>query len=264
MISSTAITADIQKLTEKLVDGSKVELYLTPKPGLVDMLNNGSHTDLNLTNMRESIDIIERYLNRVAESLADGQPLAEQVRLGREAEKEMYAKLRTNTHRGYIFLSGLLMTAAHHSPNNFRGMIKLLSLELFANVRDKNSNGQKVRERHNEGGIAEECLNGLPSIFEHALPKFHIVFDHTGDFRKACFSALASLMQNVSDSTAIHRCGHEGLEIIKQDGKALEQLIRSGLPFENFLKERNAHYAEMNLTMGGIADMLGITIALAV
>jgi triphosphoribosyl-dephospho-CoA synthase len=263
MILSTDITADINKLTNKLTEGSRVELYLTPKPGLVDMLNNGSHTDLNLMKMTESVHIIERYMNRIADSLTDGQPLADQVRLGREAEAEMYAKLGTNTHRGYIFLSGLIAAAAYHSPKDIRGMIKLLALELFSDVRDSNSNGQKVREKHNAGGIAEECLKGLPSIFENSLPAFHKAYEKTGCFRTACFFALANLMQNVTDTTAIHRCGIEGLDIIKKDGKILEELIRSGLPFDDFLKKRNEQYVKLNLTMGGIADMLGITVALA-
>jgi triphosphoribosyl-dephospho-CoA synthase len=263
MTLSTAITYDINKLTNKLAKGSRIELYLTPKPGLVDMLNNGSHKDLNLMNMTESIYIIERYLDRIAESLTSGKPLADQVRLGRDAEAEMYTKLGTNTHRGYIFLSGLIASAAYHSPKDIQGMIKLLSLELFADVRDINSNGQKVREKHNSGGIAEECLKGLPSIFDNSLPAFCKSYEKTGCFRTACFFALANLMQNVSDSTAIHRCGTKGLDIIKKDGKALEEFIRSGLPFDDFLKGRNDRYVELNLTMGGIADMLGITIALA-
>lgn len=264
MTSSTITESGIKTLAEKLVNGCRIELYLTPKPGLVDMLNNGSHSDLNLSNMSASINIIERYLKRITNSLENNEPLNYQVEIAKDAEKEMYEKLQTNTHKGYIFLSGLLLSAQYKNHKNVSEQIKLISMELFSSIRDTSSNGQKVREKMEQGGIVEECLNGLPSIFDHALPDFHSELRRSKDFRNACFMALASLMQTVSDSTSLHRCGEKGLGIIKRDGIILASMIRAGLPYDVFLKARNLKYVDMNLTMGGIADMLGITLALAI
>ena len=73
----------------------------------------------------------------------------------------------------------------------------------------------------------------------------------------ASFAALARLMQTVEDTTALHRCGEAGLARIRADGARLEQLVDAG-EHVSFLRERNASYRRMNLTMGGVADLLGV------
>ena len=48
-------TAELERLAAALVTGALLELYLTPKPGLVDCADNGSHADLSLATMERSI-----------------------------------------------------------------------------------------------------------------------------------------------------------------------------------------------------------------
>lgn len=77
-------------------------------------------------------------------------------------------------------------------------------------------------------------------------------------FNEASFAMLAALMQTVEDTTTLHRGGLNGLARVKRDGLRLEQMIATGENYLAFLKEINRSYIQLNLTIGGIADMLGI------
>jgi triphosphoribosyl-dephospho-CoA synthase len=70
---------------------------------------------------------------------------------------------------------------------------------------------------------------------------------------------LARLMRTVEDTTALHRCGHQGLRQIRHDGARLEALIYQGDDPIPFLSQLNRDYVRMNLTMGGVADVLALS-----
>ncbi|VTM91216.1 triphosphoribosyl-dephospho-CoA synthase [Raoultella ornithinolytica] len=95
------------------------ELELTPKPGLVDRLNNGAHHDMDHALFVRSITAITPWLSRFTELGSDyaDQPAGEQLRLlrpmGIACEQAMYAATGgVNTHKGGIFSLGLLCFAA--------------------------------------------------------------------------------------------------------------------------------------------------------
>ena len=73
------------------------ELELTPKPGLVDRLNNGAHHDMDHALFVRSITAIAPWLSRFTELGSDyaDQPAGEQLRLlrpmGIACEQAMYA-----------------------------------------------------------------------------------------------------------------------------------------------------------------------------
>jgi len=66
-------------------------------------------------------------------------------------------------------------------------------------------------------------------------------------------------MQCLEDTTTMHRCGQTGLARLKKAGKQLEMLILSGDEPTPFLFQLNRDFKTMNLTMGGVADLLGIS-----
>ena len=70
---------------------------------------------------------------------------------------------------------------------------------------------------------------------------------------------LARLMQTVEDTTTLHRAGSAGLLRVKQDGQVLERLLAGGGDYLACLKQLNREYVRMNLTIGGVADMLGVS-----
>ena len=109
--------SNIEKLTAALARGAAMELYLTPKPGLVDLADSGSHTDLSLEIMERSVGYISEYLDEIKISLTSNESFECQRLIAVRAEQRLYDNLGTNTHKGYIFLSGMLLIASWHAAN---------------------------------------------------------------------------------------------------------------------------------------------------
>jgi triphosphoribosyl-dephospho-CoA synthase len=211
--------------------------------------------------MERSIGLVGAYLRTLGASLLSDEPLRAQIAIGQRAEQVMLAELGTNTHKGAIFLSGVLLIASHRAGSDdepaVRAAVSSVAREISAVSAPRATHGEAARRRHRVGGILREVEAGLPSVFEVALPAFRDAARRGRDDAAASFSMLAALMQTVEDTTALHRCGRAGLARLRADGARLERLVSTGahLPF---LRERNAAYRQMNLTMGGVADLLGV------
>lgn len=257
--------SDLKKLALNLVRGAFMELYLSPKPGLVDQYDSGSHPDLSLERMEESLKIVSCYLLDLNRSITSGGGFAEQVQLGTAAERTMLKTLGTNCHKGYIFLSGLLLSARSQAAcgdeRTLRYAVAHLASRFFDRQESWASNGSRARSRFGTGGVKAEAMNGLPSLFNEALPAFRQEIAAGGNRGSAVFAMLGRLMATVEDTTALHRCGAEGLKTVREDGRTLQQLVAEREDFISFLTERNEHYVRKNLTMGGVADLLGLALA---
>jgi len=257
-------TSGLERLAEALVEGARLELHLTPKPGLVDLWDSGSHPDLSLALMEESLGMVACYLRELAGSLGRGEPFVAQVEIAKRTEVRMRAALGTNTHKGYLFLSGFLLIARWHAPSSdipaVREAIRSLARRFFTDRAASDTNGENARVRYRVGGIVREARKGFPSLFEEALPAYASAIARHGSPRTARFHVLARLMQTVEDTTALHRCGAEGLRRIRRDGRTLERLIDGGGDFDSFLLRLNREYVALNLTMGGVADLLGLAL----
>lgn len=249
-----------KQLIQALKKGALLELELTPKPGLVDSLNNGSHLDLNFSIMHQSIELLDTYFKEIADHTHAGEKLSTLKTIGLCAEKRMLDQCGTNTHKGYIFLSGLVLIASTRYDDLRQG-ISLISKSLFDVKRDF-TNGNLVRNTFQTGGIIDECLNGLPTIFDTALPVFQEKLKVTNCFTTASYYLMAVLMQYTEDTTAYHRCGIDGIKQIRKDGIRLQQLLDSGRNVTSWLINKNRQYQKMNLTMGGVADLIALTFAL--
>jgi triphosphoribosyl-dephospho-CoA synthetase len=92
------------------------EVDLTPKPGLVDAENNGSHPDLSRELFYLSAEVLEPYFSQYWQIGADKSlpAIFPALRsLGLEAEAEMFAATgERNTHKGAHFCLGLVLAAA--------------------------------------------------------------------------------------------------------------------------------------------------------
>jgi len=252
----------LETLASALVQGARLELHLTPKPGLVDRADCGSHPDLSIAIMERSIDYVSGYLDETLVSLAAGQSFAHQKAIGVRAERRLLGELGTNTHKGFIFLSGMLLIARWHAASaderTIRSALCTLSDEFFRNADELSTNGRLARTKYQAGGIVVESVNGFPSVFDEGLPVFRRAMQQHGCFEAASFALLARLMQTVDDTTTLHRAGAVGLSRVKRDGLALEQIVAAGDDYLAFLRELNRSYVQANITIGGVADMLGI------
>lgn len=254
--------SDLETLARALARGASMELYLTPKPGLVDLMDNGSHPDLSVPLMEQSIGIVADYLEEIVESLMAGELFACQKDIAIRAERRLYDELGTNTHKGYIFLAGMLLIAHRHAEAadevSVRGALCAISQAFFSTSTGQDTNGERARKRFNTGGIVREAIEGYPSLFEEALPAFRRALARHGCSTTASFAMMARLMQTVDDTTTLHRAGPEGLERVRRDGRVLERIIDEEGDFIAFLEDLNRQYKRLNLTIGGVADMLGI------
>lgn len=256
--------SELQLLAANLVRGAFMELYLTPKPGLVDLKDSGSHPDLSVAAMETSLAVVSRYLADLGECVARGEGLPAQVRLGVAAERSMLQTVGTNCHKGYIFLSGLLLSASAKAPPRDEEALSRsvagLASRFFSDAVPADSNGSRARSAYRAGGVRDEALSGYPSLFAAALPAFRHAAA-AGNRAGAPFAMLGRLMTTVEDTTTLHRCGAEGLKTIREDGRKLELIVRRRGDYAAFLAERNEQYVNRNLTMGGVADMLALSFA---
>ncbi len=251
----------LDRLALSLADGLWRELILTPKPGLVDLEDSGSHTDLSFDAMVRSIGMVRASFLAVSASLSRGESVEDQVAIAQDAERRMVATFGTNTHKGALFLGGVLLTALDRAQGEeewaVRAAVVGVAQELLPILPIGATNGAAARARHGVGGILREVTRGLPSVFDVALPAFRASTAQGEPGESPSFRMLAGLMRTVEDTTALHRCGERGLAILRADGAQLDRALDDGRAIA-FLRERNAAYRRMRLTMGGIADLLGI------
>ena len=245
-----------------LAQGALRELELTPKPGLVDTHDSGSHPDLSFAAMRTSAGLLPLFY---AELLRLRGPLDPFVQAGIEAERRMTEAIRSNAHKGYIFLSGLALMAACRCDGRvpaLRRELAALAREFFSRFDPGPSHGAELRSRLGLGGILAEAELGLPAVFEHGWPHYREALAAGWGPQQAGCYLMAVLMQRVEDTTAIRRCGLEGLARLKRDGAALQRLLEQGRAPEPWLADLNEDYRRTGLTMGGVADCLALTFAL--
>ncbi|HBA87378.1 MAG TPA: 2-(5'-triphosphoribosyl)-3'-dephospho CoA synthase [Geobacter sp.] len=254
--------AYLEKLALNLVRGAFMELYLTPKPGLVDLSDSGSHPELTVARMEASLKIVSLYLLDLCNSVCNGEELVDQVRLGVAAESAVQRAVGSSCHKGYIFLSGLFLCASADAPQDEAELSAAFASRaaLFFS-RSEPGAALRVRNRFQGGGLREEALAGLPSLFDEALPVFRKDLENGGNRGSAIFAMMGRLMQTVEDSTTLRRCGRSGLKIVREDGRLLERLVADRDDFIAFLIERNRHYVSQNLTMGGVAGLLALALA---
>jgi len=91
------------------------EVHTTPKPGLVDYRNNGSHRDMDIPLFEKSADTLKPYFSKCfsigkeTSALSCDETFALLRKAGIKAEKAMYeATGGVNTHKGVIYSMGIL------------------------------------------------------------------------------------------------------------------------------------------------------------
>jgi triphosphoribosyl-dephospho-CoA synthase len=258
---------DPRRLAQALHQGALAELDLTPKPGLVDRHDSGSHADLTHAAMLQSANLLPRYYADLLRCCEQARPWADCNRAGQDAEQRMVALIQSNGHKGYIFLSGLVLMAAWRSrgrADRLRSAVTQLAGEFFGAYPVRDSHGERLRARLGLGGIRREALAGLPAVFEHGWPRYREALAAGWEPERAGYYLMAVLMGQVEDSTAVQRAGLDGLVRLRTDGARLAQLLEQGRSARAFLEELNADYRRLNLTMGGVADCMALTFALEI
>lgn len=235
------------------------ELDLTPKPGLVDKLNNGSHRDMDHALFVRSIAAITPWFSRFAElgSAHADKPAGEQLRLlrpmGLACEQAMYVATNgVNTHKGGIFALGLLCFAAGRVKNVSAESLccevsnicrGLVSRELAARSGQATA-GERQFKQYGLTGARGEAESGFATV-RKALDSWN---------GQSLHGLLLRLMAVNQDSNLVSRGGMKGLRYVQ--GYARE-LLASGWDREALFKMDKA-LIERNLSPGGSADLLSV------
>ena len=118
ILTETMDTLDAATAARQAVRALLYEVTTTPKPGLVDRRNSGSHTDMDSFTFMSSAASLYPYFEactRAGRKTADGpapETFAALRPLGCEAEGEMLAATHgVNTHKGAIFSIGIVCAA---------------------------------------------------------------------------------------------------------------------------------------------------------
>jgi triphosphoribosyl-dephospho-CoA synthase len=244
------------------------ELALAPKPGLVSFEDAGSHHDMDAGTFLRSLFALRHYFVRIAAlgaARADFPPLE---RLGIAAEARMLrATGGVNTHRGAIFMLGLLCAAAgaaraEASPCDAATLRATLVARwgdaLAARVHAaRDSHGARAARAHGLRSAAQEAALGLPTLFEHVLPALREARRAGADDPGAKLHALFTAMAEVDDTNLVHRGGLQGL----RDARRLARDFLAqggGLSPDARLRAARVHalFVERRLSPGGAADLL--------
>lgn len=235
----------------------RMELDTTPKPGLVDRRDNGAHKDMDYALMSKSISALRPYLTRLAvESAKDIDP-AKIKEIGIEAEKAMLkATGGVNTHKGALFCIGLSVAAASClacstgavDAYSFKELVSRAASEIPS---ARGTHGAEAKRSFKAVGALENARAAYPELFADWLPYYRSL---EGDpFR--CHKTLLHIMTTLDDTNILHRRGAEGLAHAEAEAaRLLEDFSESGL------SSLNKDFIRENISPGGSADMLSLTI----
>lgn len=260
------------------------EIAATPKPGLVDSIGSGAHSDMDCALFMRSAGALAPFW---ASQALDGIVCRESG-----PYPELFGKLRSrgvemeramldatdgvNTHKGLIFALSLLAGAAGVCLNEGRcrpDEVRKKSAEIASPFMEedfkriearagKASHGERIYLEHGIGGIRSEAMNAFPSLAA-SLDAYRGALLRGALANDAALCALLTLMTVCQDTNVIHRAGidfwrgeymeraRETLEIFDP----LEPDYGPLLALDEFLIERRA-------SPGGAADLLACTLFL--
>lgn len=248
------------------------EAELTPKPGLVDRRGWGSHTDLSLDRMRRSATVIAPYFAAMAtasSSLPIGMSLRAKVAaIGRDAEAAMLGNTAgSNTHKGAIWVLGLLVTAAVQSDYPVAESIAR-NAGVLATFPDRAqpqavSHGDMVRNRYGVSGARGEAYAGFPHVLEVGLPALRGARKRGRTETQSRLTSLLSIMAQLEDTCVLYRGGQEGLAIVMEGSRAV---LSAGGPASaagaESLRRLDRELVSKRISPGGSADLLAATLFL--
>ena len=275
------------------------ELDTTPKPGLVDKDNNGAHRDMDHALMQLSINTLHPYFVRLAFlGFADTLPSHTVIRdAGIEAEKAMLeATNGVNTHKGALFSMGLAVVAAAYEEKKaaankevrgkereeeYLSSLQLTIKALAASFPDTSgTHGSKAKQLSNGTttikGALDNAREGYEKLFAEWLP-FYNERRKSHDAH-ALHKTLLRIMCDLDDTNVIYRTNVATAEEVKQEARALLASFEEAYAAEDkekcasaieekcasaellALKDMDRRYTERNISPGGAADMLSLTV----
>jgi len=252
-----------------------LELYTTPKPGLVDCRNNGSHQDMDLFLFGSSVAALAPYFTqcvRLGRENRNGsrEELFSALRFaGRQAEAQMLRATRgVNTHKGAVFSLGLLCAAAGKlgsgaSPEEIceeaaqickYPLEQELSQLTPGSVRTR---GEQFYLSHGIAGARGQAMRGFPTALHTGLPVLEEGYRLGYEPGRVGAAALLAILRDEPDTCLISRSSPERYAALRKELTAL--LEREPYPAPEILEALDDSFIRENLSPGGSADLLALT-----
>ncbi len=267
--------SDREKFAQAATESLIMEARTTPKPGLVDMDNNGSHKDMDLDMFIKSANALTPYFRKCIEIGQNFSEKPDEVfsllrKEGLLAQQAMYSATGgINTHKGAIYSMGIICGALGCVWTAEKGVLhtdEVFSMcsritkeavkEDFQNIDSSTAGGRLYLEKGIKG-IRGEASEGFPSVKNIALPAFTKALSEGYTENDAGVFALLHLIENVEDTNILSRGGEEGSIFAKSVAKEL--LSKSPFPDLNEVRDADKRFIEKNLSPGGCADLLAVT-----
>ena len=251
------------------------EVCTTPKPGLVDRANNGSHKDMDIFTFTASAAALASYwgkcfqIGRETAGLSPAETFAALKRAGQGAERTMFAATGgVNTHKGAIFSLGLVCGAAGRlwraeAPCRDPEVIltecasmasAAMEKELAALSTDSaRTAGERAYLERGLTGVRGEAAQGFPGVL-HALSVLERARSAGRSKNDAGAIGLLHLIARGTDTNMVARGGPELAKKAAED--CAQMLKRSPLPEMEEIARLDREFIQENLSPGGCADLL--------
>ena len=243
------------------------EVCVTPKPGLVDRSNSGSHRDMDCFTFMSSAASLWPYFEtctKIGQQTASQLPEETFCRLrlpGKVAENAMLsATSGVNTHKGAIFSMGIVCAALGRlEPSAWRdpaavltecaSMTRGLVERDFSGLTAETAvtAGERFYVRHGVTGIRGQMEAGLPTVLSHGLPALEAALQQGKTNDEAGLAALLALIRSTEDTNLLSRGGWDG-----------QQWAITAASTISDPEELDQAYIARNLSPGGCADLLAV------
>ncbi len=259
------------------------EVFTTPKPGLVDLLGSGGHTDMDCHTFEKSAYALQPYFGKMAELGANWKGslpelFADVRKIGLDAEEAMFSATGgVNTHKGMLFSVGILAAAAAYARAKYNctdpdmicslaiGMTRQTLEDELSQIlkKSQNTHGEELYAKQGIRGIRGEVMTGFASVRTLSLPWYSEYLRQGYDPNLARLQVLLTLMANVTDTNVLYR--HDA----KTQGEvhlSAQSILQKGGAFTEegmfLIKKLDRTFTERRISCGGCADLLGVTIFL--
>ena len=266
------------KISEYALKSLLYEVAVTPKPGLVDRVNNGAHHDMDFFLFIDSACSLTPYFRECTLKGLDfgGEPTAlfQGLRYpGMCAENTMFAATgHVNTHKGLIFSLGIICAAMGYLSKDGAcadlAMLVSLCKQMTGNVLGEledskaNTHGVEIFRKYGLTGARGEAAQGFPHARKYGLPIISEMMHSGYSANEAGITALLHLIAHVQDTNIIHRSDdHTQAEISRVLRLFLEDSVTPKQIFEK-AQALDADFISQNISPGGCADILAVSFML--
>jgi len=251
------------------------EVCTTPKPGLVDRENSGSHCDMDIFTFMSSTAALQHYFADCAKAgfdLPDPAICFARLRfLGKQALPQMlHATGGVNTHKGAIFTMGLLCAAAARLEDagaasaesvleEVKQLCKGLCAHDFAGITEENAVtvGQRLYAQFGITGVRGQAEQGYTAVLYTGLPVLEEGLALGYSLERAGCAALLAMLTATADTNMIARSDRTTAQKYTREVALL--LARDRYPDSDKLRTLDSLFTAAGLSPGGSADLLAAT-----